>query len=672
MNTLKQSLLTFRPEILWLTVGISLAVLPHSQRIPAWMTVMFFSLALWRLQMEKKISDALVKPSLLVRFSRQLLMIIIVIGVFASYGTLVGRDAGVALLILLSGVKLLELKAERDYYVAGFIGMFLILTNFFYSQTILSAIHMLVTVTVIIVFLIGLNDRRDFVSGRKQLLLATSMLFQSIPLLLILFVLFPRVDGPLWGLPKDAHAGITGLDDEMSPGQISQLSLSDEVAFRVEFENDIPEKSALYWRGPVLWYSDGVKWVGDKNRTRPEPVTMQGSPVKYTVTMEATDKNWLYGLEMTASPPEQSFFSHDMQIISRSPINMRKRYELSSFTQFKLPANSTEELERALQLPQGYHPKALALAQSWKKSQKNSREIVNSALQMFNTQEFYYTLSPPLLLDDNIDQFIFETRQGFCEHYAASFVILMRAAGIPARVVTGYQGGSINPVGKYLIVRQHDAHAWTEVWFQDEGWVRVDPTAAVSPARIKEGIRNALPDSIIDIPLALQNNEMARNIWRNISNNLDAINNRWNQWVLGYNNKRQSRFLNHIGFKNVDWRGMTSGLFFLSVLILTLVALHLFKTRQSQTDEARRLYNKFCLKLARCNIKRENSEGPIDFAKRAGGQRKDLVDNINQITELYVASRYQNKKELLLSLRQQIRTFRPARHTKVQTSKAPA
>ena len=665
MNFLKQILLTFRPEILWLTIGLALAVLPHSQRIPLWMSFMFFLLAAWRLYMEQKTSDGNVKTSLLVRFSRQLLMVIIVIGVFSSYGTLVGRDAGVALLILLAGVKLLELKTERDYYVAGFIGMFLILTNFFYSQTILSAIHMLIAVTIIIVSLIALNDQHGFVSCKKQLQLAASMLFQSIPLLLILFLLFPRVDGPLWGLPKDAHAGKSGLDDEMSPGQISQLSLSDEVAFRVEFANVIPEKSSLYWRGPVLWYSDGVKWVGDKSRSRPEAVTVQGSPVKYTVTMEATDQNWLYGLEMTASPPEQSFFSHDMQIISRSPIHNRKRYELSSFTQFKLPAGSREELERALQLPQGYHPKALSLGQSWKNSHKNKREIIKSALRMFNTEEFYYTLSPPLLLDDNVDQFIFETRQGFCEHYAASFVILMRAAGIPARVVTGYQGGSINPVGKYLIVRQHDAHAWAEVWLQDEGWMRVDPTAAVSPARIKEGIQNALPDSLINIPLALQNSEMARDIWRYISNNLDAINNRWNQWVLGYNNKRQSQFLNDIGFKNVDWRGMTSGLIILSLLILTFVALYLFKTRQSQTDEARRLYNKFCLKLARCNIQRENTEGPIDFAKRAGNQREDLVDSIDRITELYIASRYQDKRELLLSLRQQIRAFRPTRTSNI-------
>ncbi len=657
----KNNLLTIRPELLWLMIGLALSVFPHSLRIPLWMTMMFFSLAAWRLYREKNEFGKPLKLSLVDRFSRQLIMVIIVVGVFSSYGTLIGRDAGVALLVLLAGMKLLELQTERDYYIASFIGMFLVLTNFFYSQTILSAIHMLLTITIIIAAMISLNDQRQFLGNKEKISLAAALLTQSIPLLLILFVLFPRVDGPLWGLPKDARAGTSGLDDEMSPGQISQLSLSNEVAFRVEFAGLIPDKSTLYWRGPVLWFSDGVKWVGNKNRSRPEPVVKMGSPVKYTVTMEATDQNWLYSLEMPSLPPEQTFFSHDMQIIARSPVHNRRRYELNSFTQFSWPARDNVELEQALQLPQGYHPQAKAMGQSWREEGYNNRGIVNLALQMFNEEEFYYTLNPPLLLEDSVDQFIFETRQGFCEHYASSFVILMRAAGIPARVVTGYQGGSVNPVGKYLVVRQHDAHAWAEVWLEKEGWVRIDPTAAVSPERIKEGIENALPDSLITIPLGLQNNEMARDIWRHISNNLDAINNRWNQWVLGYNNKRQSRFLNQMGFKNIDWRGMTSGLLVLTFIVLVFVSLYLYKSGKSKTDEAKRLYDNFCKKLANCDVQVRSSEGPADFARRAASEREDLADKIKQITQLYIASRYHDKKELLLKLRQEIKAFRPGR-----------
>jgi protein-glutamine gamma-glutamyltransferase len=658
---LKDSLPAICPDLLWLTAGLALAVVPHSLRTPLWMTVMFFSMALWRLHMEGEGYKGSMKPSLPGRFGRQLIMIMIVVGVFNTYGTLIGRDAGVALLILLAGMKLLELQAERDYYIGAFIGMFLILTNFFYSQTILTALHMLLTVIIILAALISLNDRNNYLDAQRRVKLAASLLFQSIPLLLILFVLFPRVDGPLWGLPKDARAGTSGLDDEMSPGQISQLSLSDEVAFRVEFFDAIPEKSSLYWRGPVLWYSDGVKWVGDKSRVGPASVTVRGKAIRYAVTLEATDQSWLYGLEMATAPPQHTFFSHDLQIRTRSPLHNRKRYELSSHTQFNIAARDRAELEHALQLPQGYHPKARKLGQSWRNSAENSREIVAMALQMFNREAFYYTLNPPLLLDDSVDEFIFETRQGFCEHYAAAFVILMRAAGIPARVVTGYQGGSLNPVGNYLVVRQHDAHAWAEVWLAGDGWVRVDPTASVSPERIREGIENALPESLIKIPLGLQNIKIAREIWRHISNNLDALNNHWNQWVLGYNNKRQSRFLNQIGFRNIDWRGMTGWLLMLLMLVLASVAYHLFKTGREDKDEARFLYDRFCRKLARCGIQRQASEGPMDFASRAGRRRSDLIGQIDKITKLYIASRYQDEKGLLLSLRQQIRTFRPKR-----------
>ena len=222
----------------------------------------------------------------------------------------------------------------------------------------------MLAVTLIVTSLISLNDSNGFVNSQKRVTVALSLLVQSIPFLLILFVLFPRIDGPLWGLPKDAHAGTTGLDDEMSPGQISQLSLSDKVAFRVEFSDPIPENSSLYWRGPVLWYSDGVKWVGEKRPDKPLAIEVQGSPVNYSVTMEATDKNWLYGLEMPAELPDRAFLSHDQQILTRRPVQARRRYELRSYTQFKLPARGEEELQRALQLPQGYHPKARALGKS--------------------------------------------------------------------------------------------------------------------------------------------------------------------------------------------------------------------------------------------------------------------------------------------------------------------
>lgn len=661
MHSFLKSLQGIRAELGWLTGALMFAVIPHALRLPLWMPLTFYALALWRLYLATTAHRAGSKSSVAARFGRQLIMLLIVIGVLNNYGTLVGRDAGVALLVLLAGVKLLELQYERDYYIGAFIAMFLVLTNFLYSQSILAALYLLVSVSMIVIALISLNDPNQDTALQTRARLALSMLSQALPLLLVLFILFPRVDGPLWGLPKDALAGSSGLDDEMSPGQISQLSLSNKVAFRVEFSGDVPANAELYWRGPVLWYSDGVKWVADKRRREAADVSYNGTAYDYMVTMEATDKKWLYGLEMVNAAPEKAFISHDQQLLTRRTVRDRKRYDLRSYTDYVLPAASGDELQMALQLPQGYHAKTIALGASWRNEGKNSRQILDAALTMFNQQAFYYTLTPPLLLEDSVDEFLFETRQGFCEHYAASFVILMRAAGIPARVVTGYQGGEMNPIGNYLIVRQRDAHAWAEIWLEDAGWLRVDPTAAVAPQRIQDGIDNALPQSIVEIPLGLQNNKVVLDLWRRIRYRLDAINNRWNQWVLGYDNRRQSTFLSNIGFGEMDWRGMTGSLLALTALVLLAVYWQLYRHEENEKDQARRLYDSFCKKLARDGIPRRNDEGPRAFATRAADRRPELATIIDRICGLYINIRYRSQSQLLPRLKTEVRSFRPGK-----------
>ena len=659
MGSLLIQLQRLRPELLWISAALVLAVVPHALRLPPWMPLLFYGLAVWRLHMDFQPHGRFGRKSLAARFGRQLVMVIIVVGVLNSYGTLVGRDAGVALLVLLAGMKLLELQTERDYYIASFICMFLVLTNFLYSQNILSALYMLCSVALVITAMISMNDKNHSTSIKQRSRLASMMLLQSIPLLLLLFILFPRLDGPLWGLPKDALAGTSGLDNEMSPGQISQLSLSNKVAFRVEFKGDVPDNTELYWRGPVLWHSDGVKWIGDRRKRKLADIQFTGRPFEYTVTMEATDQTWLYGLEMVETAPPKSYITDDRQILTKSVVRARKRYELKSYAEYSLPAVDDAERRMALQLPRGYHEQARALAVSWRDEGMDEREIVTTALRMFNEQDFYYTLTPPLLLEDNVDQFLFQTRQGFCEHYAASFVTLMRAAGIPSRVVTGYQGGEMNPVGNYMIVRQRDAHAWAEVWFENQGWTRIDPTAAVAPERIRDGIDNALPESIVEIPLGIQN-EVALNLWRRIRYRLDAINNRWNQWVLGYDNNRQSRFLSRIGFGDLDWRGMTSSLLILVSGFLVIVAWLLFKPEANVTDKARIIYDRFCKKLARCGIHRNTDEGPRDFAQRAIESRPDLQQVISEVSRLYINIRYRGRNELMEELQTLVKTFRPS------------
>ena len=306
---------------------------------------------------------------------------------------------------MLAGLKLLEMKSERDYYILCFISLFLLLTGFFYSQSIASAVHAGVAVIVVITAMASLNDRQSVVAPGKRLQLGAQLVGIAIPVLLVLFILFPRIDGPLWGLPKDARAATSGLDDEMSPGQISQLTLSNEVAFRVSFDGPVPDKAFLYWRGPVLWFSDGVKWVGDRISGDRGKVDVYGDPITYTVTLEPTGKNWLYGLEMPVSTPKRTRLSHDLQLRTASAVFSRRRYQLTSHLEYSDSATDTSELEKALQLPRTYHSRAVELGRSLRARGLDDQAIIAYVLDMFNTEPFYYTLNPPLLLNDSVTSF---------------------------------------------------------------------------------------------------------------------------------------------------------------------------------------------------------------------------------------------------------------------------
>jgi protein-glutamine gamma-glutamyltransferase len=644
--------------MLWLSAGILMSAMPHTLHIPIWSTVIFACLMTLRIMLPEK---TITKYFVSTYFFRLLVSCIIFAGVFATFGTMVGRDAGVTLLVLLGGLKLLEVKGERDYFISTYIGFLLILTNFFYTQTFPVSAYMCLTLVVLIAALISFNDQAAGLNSRRRLQTASVLFLHALPLMLLMFLLFPRVSGPLWGLPKDAQSGITGIDDEMFPGSISELILSDEVAFRVSFEGEIPDKSMLYWRGPVLWFTDGFKWVPDRPREPDFSVVARSEPINYTVTLEPTDKNWLFALDIPAGPAENSYLGHDLQLKTRRAVIRRTRYIMSSYPDYRLISKNPEELEKALQLPGNYHPKTIALARSWRQQGLDDLELVRKALSLFNEESFYYTLMPPIFINDSLDEFMFESRQGFCEHYAAAFTVLMRAAGIPARVVTGYQGGTINPVGQYLIVKQRDAHAWTEVWLGSErGWVRIDPTSAVSPSRVTDGIESAIPDTLIRVPLGLYNNSFARSVWERMSNTFDAINNRWNQWVLGYDRNRQRLLLNQFGL-DLNRRELMVGMIVMIIICLAVTGYGLFKYSREETDKARKFYNKFTKKLSKAGIRIYDHEGPQALARRVSKLRSDLANAINTITDTYIKIRYKNQDGLLNSLITQTKIFKPSK-----------
>jgi transglutaminase-like putative cysteine protease len=634
----------------WLLAAIALAIAPHATRLPIWITLLCLGVGTMRL----------FEVRLPARWLLITLAAATAAGIYASYHTVFGRDAGVALLVAMLTLKLLESRTLRDSMVVIFISYFLVITHFLYSQSIPTGLYLLVVVLVITTTLIGLNHPGRQIEPRKQLRIAATLLGQAVPVMLVLFLFFPRVPGPLWGMPSDAYAGMTGLSDSMAPGSISKLSQSGAVAFRVAFDGPPPKPDQRYWRGPVLDFFDGRSWSAT---AVPAPkqagIAVTGDPVSYTLTLEPHNKRWLLALDLPAKLPTASRLGASFELLADQPVRQRLRYRAVSYPDYQaglIPG--AKELNRSLRLPAFGNRKAREMADAWKRAAKKDGEIVRRALEMFRNEAFFYSLTPPLLGINTVDEFLFDTRRGFCEHYAGSFVFLMRAAGVPARVVTGYQGGESNPFGNYLIVRQSDAHAWAEVWLANQGWVRVDPTAAVAPRRIESGLAAALPAGE---PLPL----LARidSAWlTQLRMTWDTLNNDWNQWVLGYGQERQYDLLSRLGFEMASWKELTAGLAAgIGALLLAFSGFMLWRRAPAAADPAAAIYQRFCRKLARTGIVRQPNEGPADFAQRTAMFRPDLALSASSISELYIALRYAPHPDPsdLRQFGKRVRAFKP-------------
>ncbi len=649
---------TLTPQrALWITGCLVLVMIPHAARIPAWVLASFAALAGWR------VANAIRAVPLPPRWLIVVLSAAMLAAVYASYGTLFGRHAGVALLAVLAGMKLMESRRLRDAYVLSALGYFLIITNFLYSQSILTGIYMMVVVLLMTATLIAFSTESGELDARARLRMAAGMLLQATPIMLILFLLFPRLPGPLWGLPGDARNAVSGLSESMSPGRISRLSLSDAVAFRVTFEGKVPAASQLYWRGPVLWNTDGREWTSGKPARSGQAryVELQGQPVDYTITIEPHQRSWLFALDVPTTVPRGARMTNDFQLRTLKPVRARQRYQMRSFPEARLLRVSIEERTAALALPPGKHPRARALARGWREELPDDDAIVDRALEYFRRQPFVYTLTPPLLNNDPVDEFLFETRSGFCESYASSFTVLMRAAGIPTRIVTGYQGGELNPLGDYLIVRQRDAHAWAEVWLPDRGWVRVDPTGAVAPNRISLGIDAAIPPTMgpASLGLDLPSKGPLWETWRRWRYGIDAIKAGWNEWVLGYGSLRQQELLTLLGIDAGNLRALSLGMLAVVGGMLGILALWLARRRQGPIDPISRIYRRFCAKLARAGVTRRASEGPLDFAARVVSAQPRLREPVERITGMYVALRYAGDSLPTGELKRAVRAFRP-------------
>jgi transglutaminase-like putative cysteine protease len=622
-----------RIRLLWALAALAAMSLPHALHLAPWIVLAAASIALWRL------AAAYFGWPLFSRYTRIAFGMLAFVGVYATYRTFNGPEAGTALLILLAGLKLMEARGLRDYFFLLVITLFIGIANFLYDQTIPLAVYMIPAVWLAGTAMLNIahpDSQRTLLASVKT---SARMLLSALPVALVLFLLFPRIPGPLWGLTLPQQSGVTGLPTSMSPGSLSRLAQSDAIAFQVKFLDAAPPRSRLYWRALVLHDYDGKTWTTGQSAWISGPtLSARGAPVHYQVTLQPNHLHLLYALDLPAQAPEGTQLDGDYEIITRHSVSEIKLYDATSYTDYRYGLNAPAwVLRRDLQLPPGIDPRARALARQWQASAGSPQQIVQDALRMFHEQPFRYTLQPkPLSGPNRIDEFLFSTRSGFCEHYASAFVFLMRAAGIPAHVVIGYQGGTRNPVDGYYIVRQEDAHAWAEVWLANRGWVRVDPTAAVDPARVDQGLAAALPGE--QIPGYFFNAHpwvaQLRDTW-------DAINNGWNQWVLAYGPELQSRFFTHIGLTYGNWLQLAVVLLAAMCAVLLLVWLALWWRHLAPPLSAvQRSYVRFCRKLAAQGLARAGSEGPLDYAQRVSRARPDLADRVRAITSQYVSLRY--------------------------------
>lgn len=647
------------PANRWLLIALLLVIFPHLTRMPLWLAGLSLGIVGWRLAV---IGHRSALPG---RTLRLLLTAAAIAGVAFSYHTVSGRDAGVALLTLMLSLKVLELRSARDALVIVLLGYFLVVTGFLFDQSIFTGGYLVAVVVTLTATLIiihhpggGLERSRDYLKTAGQLTV------QALPVAILLFVFFPRLPGPLWGLGT-GETGRTGLSEEMTLGDISKLADSDAVAFRVQFEETMPAAGELYWRGPVLWHTDGRRWVRlDENARRrmPAPEYLpERASVRYTVTLEPHNRNWLFALDLPAQLPDGAAVTPGYQLLAHDLVDERRQYTIESYPHYRTQATPMVLLEAARQLPTTGNEATRQLASRlWAAAEEEPAAYVQAALEYLQQESFYYTREPPLLPEqDAIDDFLFTSQRGFCEHYAGAFAFLMRAGGLPARVVTGYQGGEVNAFERYLVVRQSDAHAWVEVWLNDRGWVRVDPTAVIPPDRVEQPTDAERFEAAQTFERSTRDRSWLIKGWSWMQHGWDLANYRWNQWVLGYDQSRQRQLMKQLGLDALGWHGLVAVMVGLLGLALGIVAVIVLGRRPRQRDPLVRLYRRFCRKAARIVPCRAN-EGPVDYADRLIAAAPERKREIEGIARLYTALRYGRapNEHQLAELRRRVNAFR--------------
>ncbi|MEH6502693.1 MAG: DUF3488 and transglutaminase-like domain-containing protein [Cycloclasticus sp.] len=560
--------------------------------------------------------------------------------VLRLHGMSLGREASSSFLLVLLGLKLLECRSNRDVLAVIFVSFFVLITPFLFDQTIGLALYSLCLFFLLLSALVVNNTNLSNIDTIFPYRFAGVIMLLAMPLMLLSFLLFPRMIGPLWAMPSDASNAISGISDTINPGQISHLALSKETAFRARFNGQSPTQNQLYWRGPVFWNTDGRQWTLSPSKTiKQQAISGPASTTfQYSIVMEPHQQFWLYALDSPIKAPDDVKITEDRQLISHKKLSRARAFDFTSSVQPTSETISEKDKSRALSLPDNTDIKIFQLAASWRSGTSNSLQLINNGLAFFNREKFYYTLTPPQLGNDPVTDFLFDSKRGFCGHYATSFAVVLRAAGIPSRLVAGYQGGIYNDVGGFWEVRQADAHVWVEAWVKSLGWVRIDPTAAISPNRIQHSIdldEQRVGDEIkyfIDPPDGLAK-------WgQQLSSIIQTVDYYWESGVLAYGPEVQNDFLANFGLHG--WEDMVLWLAILSGAFLLIFSVYLYRLNPNKTDPSQKAYLSFCKKLARRYDEKRASDTSLAYFGRISESQPVLREKLLRVRMHYLRCRY--------------------------------
>jgi transglutaminase-like putative cysteine protease len=607
-------------------------------KAPAWCLAIAMAAGLWRLLVASGRAPQ-PKTRTGMRFLFGAITAALVIAVVLSFRTLNGLAAGTALLLAMGALKLLEARSRRDDGIVVGVALFLLLASALATQTLANVPFYLLIIWGACAAIATIADRGGALSSRAALRLSARTLAMSVPLAAACFLFFPRFGGQFWALQPGEQA-TTGLSDEMSPGSISELAAEYDPAFRARFVGELPPRAALYWRGPVLNDFDGFTWRRNRGKRYNEPrVTLLGAPILYRITLEPTNRPWLFGLDTVARAPARGvFMAHDRQLSVFAAITSTLSYDAVSHLTTRTEGSlSTLGRRYETTLPLERNPRARQLALDIRARTASDADFARAVLTWFRDNGLEYTLEPGVTSLDSVDTTLFDTKRGFCGHFASSYATMMRAGGVPARVVTGYLGGEWNPVGGYLIVRQSDAHAWTEIWLDGSGWTRVDPTAVIAPERLQRGVFDLLSDALPVASTFMRNNAFLnrlKHLW-------DGANQWWQERVVEFNTRSQFDLLRKLGIDSPQWEHLGWAFAIGLALWIAWVSLTLRRgVARLKPDRIGRAWLKATRKLARAAPPRAPAEGPMEYARRLGEQRPDLAARVDALAALYARLRF--------------------------------